>query len=188
MLNFSLFFHNLAHLDGKHKVSLQGPPRMLPAPYLGNNSDTFAFFKHRLNGEFLYSTYNTDMLVWNSGPDIFSTGTSRLWRMMHGHSFSVVLTVSQTNSVHHCHSCMTWYWTDSTSPREQNSSWIPNCLIISIHPYFLPSVDILVSKLDIHTFIEAVNFMVSLYNLSEKQGVLTINKNNIFHYSLSSTR
>lgn len=167
MLNFSLFFHNLSHSDGKHNASPRGLPVILPASYLGNNSDTLAFSNHRLSGEFLHSTYKTDTLVWNSGPDM--TGTSRPWRMMHGHSLSVVLTVSQINSAHHCHSCMTLYWTDSTSPRELDSSgrWIPNCLIISIQPYFFPSTDVLVSKLDIDTFIEAVNFMIFLYTVSK---------------------
>lgn len=52
-LNFSLFFHNLSHSDGEHNVSPWGHAGMLPAPYLGNNTDTRAFSKHRLSGELL---------------------------------------------------------------------------------------------------------------------------------------
>lgn len=167
--------------------SPQCPPRSLPNTYIGNHSDAPAFSEHRLHGEFSYSTYSTDMLVQNSRVVVSAclfTGCGG-----HGYSLSAVLTGSQLNSAHgpnthvqyggilqrlteprsrsahQCHSCMTLHQTARTSPVKQHTSWrrIPHFLTMPLHSHFLPSINSVLWKLDIHTFFEAVNFMESVH-------------------------
>lgn len=92
------------------------------------------------------------------------------------------LTEPRSPSAHQCHSCMTLHQTARTSPVKQHTSWrwIPHFLTMPLHSHFLPSINSVLWKLDIHTFFEAVNFMESVHPRWVRR-VLTINKKHIFY-------
>lgn len=156
------------------------PNGLSPMSHLGNSSDTLAFSEYQLS---------VDTSVWNSGPRVFAqalTGyggwcTSQLQPLSSAYSLSTqhkvlmhmwdAQTEPRNMSAHPCHSCMTSHWTARTPSAKQHANWrsISGCLTISIHPYFLSSIEILLWKLDFHPFIEVVNVAVSWYTQHEQE-------------------
>lgn len=154
-----------------------------PVSYLGISSDTLAFSEYQLSKD------SVDTSVGNSGPRVFAqalTGyggrcTSQLQPLSSAYSLSTQHKVlmhmwdaqaePRDISAHPCHSCMTSHWTARTSSAKQHANWrwTSGCLTISIHPYFLSSIEISLWKLDFHPFNEVVDVMVSWYTQREQE-------------------